>query len=65
MGSGSEFWKNQPLITKKVFSPILISWAVGYMAGIAVHKLSLCFVRTDQWAYGQQCMEVRKAIILA
>ena len=34
-------------------------------AGIAVHKFSLCFVRTDQWASGEQCMEVRKAIIPA
>ena len=36
-----------------------------FTAGIAVHKLSLCFVRTDQWASGQQYMEVRKAIIPA
>ena len=28
--------------------------------GMAVHKISLCFVRTDQWASGQQCVEVRK-----
>ena len=31
---------------------------------IAVYKFSLCFVCTDQWASGQQCMEVRKAIAL-
>ena len=33
--------------------------------GIAIHKLSLCFVCTDHWASGQQCnfIEVRKAII--
>ena len=36
-----------------------------FTAGKAVHKFSLCFVRTDQWASGQQCMEVRKAIIPA
>ena len=30
---------------------------------MAVNKFSLCFVCTDQWASGQQCMEVRKAII--
>ena len=35
------------------------------MAGMAVHKFSLCFVHTDQWASGQQCMEVRKAIVPA
>ena len=29
------------------------------MAGIAVHKFSICFVRTDQWASGQQCMQWR------
>ena len=34
-----------------------------FTAGIAVHKFSICFVCTDQWASGQQCMEVRKAII--
>ena len=31
----------------------------GYMA---VHKFSLYFVCTDQWASRQQCMEVRKTI---
>ena len=36
-----------------------------FTAGIAVHKFSLCFVRTDQWTSGQQWMEVRKAIIPA
>ena len=36
-----------------------------FMVGIAVHKFSLCFVRTDQWASGQQYTEVRKAIIPA
>ena len=38
-----------------------------FTAGMAVHKFSLCFVCTDQWASGQQCMdmEVRKAIIPA
>ena len=35
-------------------------WAVHI-----IHKLSICFVRTDQWASGQQWMEVRKAIIPA
>ena len=34
-----------------------------FTASIAVHKFSLCFVCMDQWASGQQCMEVRKAII--
>ena len=34
-----------------------------FTEGTAVHKFSLCFVRTDQWASGQQCMKVRKAII--
>ena len=36
-----------------------------FTAGIAVHKFSLRFVRTDQWASVQQCMEVRKTIIPA
>ena len=31
---------------------------------IAVHKFSLCFVRTDQWASGQQCMESEKPLSL-
>ena len=30
---------------------------------MAVHKFALCFVCTNQWASGQQCMEVTKAII--
>ena len=34
-----------------------------FTAGMAVNKFSLCFVCTDQWTSGQQCMEVRKAII--
>ena len=33
-----------------------------FTASMAVHKFfSLCFVCTDQWASGQQCMEVRKS----
>ena len=36
-----------------------------FTAGIAVHEFSHCIVCTDQWVSGQQCMEVRKAIILA
>ena len=34
-----------------------------FTTGIAVHKFFLCFVRMDEWAPGQQCMEVRKAKI--
>ena len=33
-------------------------WAIT--AGIVVHKFSLCFVCMDQWAFGQQCMEVKR-----
>ena len=42
---------------------ILLNLRELFRASIAVHKFSLCFVCTDQWASGQQCMEVRKAII--
>ena len=42
---------------------ILFNLRELFMMGLAVHKFFLCFVRTDQWAPGQQCMEVRKAII--
>ena len=44
---------------------ILLNLRELFTAGIAVHKFSLCFVRTDQWASVQQFMEVRKAIIPA
>ena len=42
---------------------ILLNLRELFRAGIAVHMFSLCFVCTDQWVSGQQCMEVRKAII--
>ena len=42
---------------------ILLKLRESTMYNIVVHKFSLCFVRTDQWVSGQQCMEVRKAII--
>ena len=35
-----------------------------FLARMAANKFSLCFVCTYQWGSGQQCMEVRKAIIL-
>ena len=44
---------------------ILLNLPELLMAGIAVHKFSLCFVCTDQWASGQQCMDIRKATIPA
>ena len=34
-----------------------------FTASTTVHKFSLCFICTDQWASGQQCMEFWKAII--
>ena len=46
------------------FHWICASYLQWFTAGMAVHNMfSLCFVCTDQWASGQQCMEVRKAII--
>ena len=42
---------------------ILLNLCELFTAGMAVHKFSLCFVCTDQWVSGQQCMEVSKTII--
>ena len=48
---------------KRSHLQILLNLCKLFTVGMAVHKFSLCFVRTDQWASGQQCMEVKKANI--
>ena len=52
----------QPFLETQSFTNLL-NLRVLFTTGIAVHKFSLCLVCTDQWAFRQQCMEVRKAII--
>ena len=42
---------------------MLLNLCELFTAGIAVHKFSPCFICKNQWASGQQCMEVRKVII--
>ena len=42
---------------------MLLNLCELFTAGIAVHKFSLYFICKNQWASGQQCMEVRKVII--
>ena len=49
----NHFLKHDPL-------RILLNLLKLFMAGIAVHKFSLCFVCTDHWVSGQQCMEIKK-----
>ena len=51
-------WKSR--FEKQSFTNFVQSARAIYDGYIAVHKFFLCFVRTDQWAPGQQCMEVRK-----
>ena len=51
------------MIPRSFHLRILLHLRELFTAGIAVHTFSLCFVCTDQWDSGQQCVEVRKAII--
>ena len=53
----------QPFLETQSFTNFVKNLHKLFTAGIAVHKFSLCFVCNDQWASGQQCMEVRKAVI--
>ena len=60
---GSVVFILQPVLETQSFTKFVKSARIIYGGFIAVHKFSLCFVCTDQWASGQQCMEVRKSII--
>ena len=64
-GSGYSIESLQPCLETHSFTNFVKSARAIYdRYNIAVHKFFLCFVHTDQWAPGQQCMEVRNAKII-
>ena len=50
----------QPFLETQSFTNFVKSARAIYTAGMAVHKFSLCFVRTDQWAPGNNVWKSEK-----